>query len=301
MNQLHNLLQFTARCGAALGLAAATAAQAAPTSCYTGELEKHRPMPQETLIALVDMSTTPDGIAEEFTKSFKSRAGQPGRRIVVLSYAGHAPGESLRIEFEMLTEPLLDDPAVIDNTVIRTYKLHQKCIRDQQRAARDDLDAAFVRVFGAMPITTRRSEIGYALASTVDSYIRPGHSLLLMHFSDGMQLGERGRSFYGAGGRPRLIDAAAELRAFGADAPTAPRRQAAGTRFSVLWWGMLAMPVKTGAKKEYIDTTTVGAFTGFWDGFARTLGATRVQIGAPHLINPEFDGAASPRPLARTP
>ena len=274
----------------AIIICAPFSAVAEPTSCYVGELASHRPAVLEAVILLIDTSSDATAVKQNVLDVVKAIPDKHNRQVVVLSFAGHAAGESLKVEFESLIEPPTADQQVIDNTVIKTFKAHQKCIREQHQQARQGLLATMQRLLSTMPVATARSEIAYALSSALQSYALPGRNVILLHLSDGLQHAQGGRSFYGANKQPRKIETAIELRAFAKDAATAPRAKLPGTYISVLWWGMLAMPApaKVTGKPVYLNTATIGAFKEFWEQYARSIGADRVQIGTPNLLNPDL-------------
>jgi hypothetical protein len=263
---------------------------AAPASCYLGELAQYRPAVLETVVSLVDLSSEPGAVQQKMLAAVKDATDKQSRLVVVVSYAGNATGESLKVEFEGLIEAPLTDQQIIDNTIIKTFKAHQKCIREQHLHARQGAINAMQGILSSMPIQTARSEIAYAIASTVQSYAQSNRNLLLLHLSDGLQHAQGGRSFYGINKQARKIDTNIELKAFARDGATAPRSKPQGAHISLLWWGMLATPKLEAAtsKPVYLDTATIGSFKTFWEQYVRSLGVEKVQIGTPHLLNPDL-------------
>lgn len=290
---LHNFVSHPLGMLMLLAMAvAAPAGHAAIETCYNGELAQYRPAVQATVAVLIDTSADATAVRDSYLAAVRAAAGRPNRHVVVLTYAGHAAGEALRQEFDGVLEPPITDPAVIDSTVIRNYKLHRKCIAREQAAFAQELEAVMQRILSTMPVSTQRSEIAYATARIFDAYARPDRPLTVLHLSDGLQLSQAGRSFYGPDRQPRRIDPQVELKALLKDASTKPREQAPGTRIAVLWWGLLSMPpVGAPAKPRYLDTETLTAFVTFWDRYTRSHGATYTRFGTPSLLNPDLDAA----------
>lgn len=271
-------------------LLAASHAFAEPASCYLGELAQYRPAVLETVVSLVDMSSEPGSVQQKMLAAVKDATDKQSRLVVVVSYAGNATGESLKVEFEGLIEAPFTDQQIIENTIIKTFKAHQKCIREQHLHVRQGVLNTLQGLLRSMPIQTARSEIAYAITSIIQSYAQPNRNLLLLHLSDGLQHAQGGRSFYGANKHARKIDANFELKAFARDDATAPRSKPQGAHISLLWWGMLATskPETATSKPVYLDTATISSFKIFWEQYARSLGVDKVQIGTPHLLNPDL-------------
>lgn len=267
-------------------LALCCQAMAAPVSCYMKELQTYRPAAPANLIVLVDTSTARDGAVEkDFLASVETAANRPGN-IVLMSYAGHAPGQALRLIDRWSIEAPMTREDILQDVVISTVKEHKRCIDLQKKQARAGLTAALETVLATMPIATERSEIASSLSTALQEFASPDRPTLVVHLSDGLQHAKGGRSFY-LNRQARLIDPAKELAYFAKDPSTAPR---AKTGFvSVVWYGMLAMPASVqGSKPDYLDGKTIASFRSFWTKFLATQGVEKVQVGTPTVLNPDL-------------
>ncbi len=270
----------------------ASLASAAPTSCYPKELQAYKRATTQTAVVLIDESTPRDATTEKDFKTAVDTLTSSPTNIVLLAYAGLAPGQTLRIVDRWVVEAPITDETIIQDVIISTNKKHQRCIRDQHAQTKAELSSALEKLFTTLPIVTERSEIAYALGSVVADFVRPNESTQIYHYSDGMQYskGANGRSFYGPDMRARKINAKTELAYFAKDPATAPRGKPQGGFVSVLWWGMLLLPTpeRKSEKLAYLDSATISDFRSFWTIYLTSLGADKVQIGTPTLINADF-------------
>jgi hypothetical protein len=220
-------------------------------SCYPESMKQSVPAVLQTAVVLVDETTPRDSHSE---KSFRENVNR-----------------------------------LLEGGAKKVYRKSQACVKKNRALAKADAQKVLDATFSSMPIMGERSEIAYAVASTIKDFARVGQSLLVLTYSDGLQFskGSSGRNFYaGTGqGMPRKLDAKLEMGYAAKDPLTAPRK-VDGAFVSVVWHGMLALPApKANDKPIYIDTGIIGSFVEFWTSFLRSQGVEKIQIGTPVLNN----------------
>lgn len=274
--------------GVLLGLWGMNGAFAA--SCYPESMKQSVPAVLQTAVVLIDETTPRDSHSEKvFRENVTSLLEGQAKKVAILAFAGNAPGQSLRVLGQWTIEDFLTDEDVVNNTIIAVYRKSQACVKKNRALAKAEGQKVLDAAFGSMPIVGERSEIAFAVASAIKDFARPGQSLLVLTYSDGLQFskGTSGRSFYaGTGqGMPRKLDAKMEMGLAAKDPLTAPRK-IDGAFVSVVWHGMLALPAPKGKEKPiYVDTGVIGSFVEFWTSFLRSQGVEKIQIGTPVLNN----------------
>lgn len=268
-------------------------AQAASPSCYQGDMQKFKPGGSIDVVIVVDETTERARMSAE--RDFRAAvAGLTDRavNISLLAYAGHAPGQSLRLIDQWQVEPQLVDDEILQDVVISAAQRLQLCLRAQKRHAKAGLDKALDALFNGMPIDAARSEITYALRTVLHDFVTAGRTTLILHYSDALQhsKGAGGRSFYAADKQPRLIDPTVELAAVARETAAARADKPPRSYVSLLWWGTLLMPQNPSRpqKVAYLDSATIDAFRGFWTGYLQAVGVDKVQIGTPSVFNPDL-------------
>lgn len=270
-------------------------------SCYPDSMRQYVPPILQTVVVLVDETTPKEATAEKILRENIGTIVDTGaKNIAFLAFAGNAPGQSLRVLGRWTLEDRLTDEAAVNDTVISVYKRSQVCVKKNRDSVKVELAKALDGVFSAMPIAGERSEIQFAVASTIKDFARSGQSLLVLNYSDGIQYakGTNARTFYRGNGQgiPRKLDPKIELGYAAKEPLTAPRK-IDGATVSVVWHGMLALPIpKTKEKPIYIDTPVIGSFVEFWTEFLRSQGVQRVQIGTPVLNNVDLSIPSSLNP-----
>lgn len=260
-------------------------ALATAASCY-GPLIPAPPARRRTVL-LVDLTTpTPRDIVAPYRRTARAAAVEPGQRLVMLSFAGIAAGQTIAPRLDAVVEAEIKDRRLIEDLPIRPFQRSQACVRKALAAWPSRVDAEL----GAMLNTPQRqalqrSEIIHALRSTITAFAQPGVPTRILVYSDGLQHGS-GMSFHGPGGRPRRIDAGAEL----ARLPPAMRAalpQPAGD-VQVLWWGLLAEAHdERPAASAYHDARTLEQLQTFWTSLLRGWGVGAVSTDSV-LLDPEI-------------
>lgn len=268
----------------ALGLLQTVQAQSPAPSCYGEDIPA--PPVQHQTVLLVDLTTEQDAKAfRDFRAAALTVARQSGQRLVVLSFAGIAPGEMLARELDLSIESPISDEEVINNARIGPFRRSQKCVAQRLAKAPALVQAALDKLQGpGAKGQLARSEIVFAMRQSIADFARPGTSTNFLIYSDGLQNGS-GMSFY-RDGAVRPIDAAVEgrlLERLGQDRPLTD-----GGAYRALWWGLLAQPenAKQGTAR-YFNANVLARLAGFWSHALAGWGAKKVDIG-PTLNNPDF-------------
>lgn len=273
-----------------LWLVSAAPASALEASCYGAEVPA--PPVVEQTIVLVDVTTPLGGKpAADFAAAVLAAAARPGQRLVILPFAGIAPGETVAREFDEVIEGSVFDESVINSSRIGPFKRSQRCVRERHARIKERVAATLAALRARPEQALGRSEIVYALRRTIADFARPGLTTVLMVFSDGLQNGS-GMSFYKAG-QPRDIDPARELRLL-LSAGQDRLAQAAGP-FHAYWWGLLddSGVAGPGARSRYRDVQMLDHYAAFWRRVLMDFGAQGVDIG-PTLNNPDLRLVAKP-------
>ncbi|MDL2355533.1 MAG: hypothetical protein QFF03_09770 [Pseudomonadota bacterium] len=281
-----------------VSLFGALTAQAAPRSCYRGELQNLKPGGSTDVAIVVDETTErARATAERDFRAAVSSLTDRAVNISLLAYAGHAPGQSLRLIGQWQIEPQLVDN-VLQDVVISEAQQLQACLRVQKSATKKGLDQALDTLFTSMPIDAARSEITYALRTVLHDFVMPERATLILHYSDALQhsKGVGGRSFYAADKQPRQINPALELTAMARETAAARADKPPHSYVSLLWWGTLLMPQNQvrPQKVAYLDSATIEAYRSFWTGYLQAVGVDKVQIGTPSVFNPDLRLPALP-------
>lgn len=279
-----------------LFVCAASPALADKMSCYPADI----PAPRSTLqtILVIDRTAPLDANAvRDFIAAGKVAAGRFGQRLVVLSFAGLAPGENLNNVLDLKIEAPIEDPQVRANARIGPFKSSQRCVQKRQQQALEKLTATLTEQLRPPSKALQRSEIVYALRRTLESFAAAELSTLMLVYSDGVQNGS-GLVFYDKSGHPRRIDAKVELRKLKQTGQSAPPREALGPT-KVLWWGLLVPePAPVGTPPRYYSADWLEQYSTFWRAVLTGWGVPAIAIGEPSLLNPDLAHPALKTQLA---
>ncbi|QLH51466.1 MAG: hypothetical protein HWD57_17880 [Candidatus Accumulibacter cognatus] len=256
-------------------------------SCYPKEIPAPR-IASQTLI-VVDRTTWPDAIAKrDFMAAVQSLVERGSQRVVVLSFAGIASGESLARDLDIRVEPPITDGEVINNSRIGPFKRSQSCVAQRRYASVEATRSTLDKLLVPPGPELARSEIAWALSNTIREFVDPRLDTWLLVFSDGLQFGS-GQNFYwrkpGGGTGPRRIDPDAEMKRlptglYGSDGK-------GGTRIRLRWWGLLATPSRPGSQ-QYADADMLHRYDLYWRKVLTGWRITVEGIG-PTINNPLFD------------
>ena len=255
---------------------AAVSADSMAQSCYSTKVPA--PQVRQQTIVVVDRTThaDPNAVAS-FRQAAVAAASRPGQRVVVLSFAGIAPGQDLKKHLDRVIDAPISDPEVIENLPIRPFKASQKCVREALGKWPEELNEVLGRVIESRkPTLLERSEIVHALSNALRTFAAPGMNSFMYVYSDGLENGEGPGAlrFYGRDGHSRKIDALAEL----ARLPQRVRARpvpALGP-VSVRWAGLLAL--EPTAQVKYVDAEALNQLQLFWTHLLTGWGVDNVQV-----------------------
>ena len=272
----------------------------ATDSCYPAEIAAP-PLRSQTLVVLDETSARDPTAWRDFRAATLSLAALPGQRLVMLRFAGIAPGQLLSRDLDERIEDPITDPDQVADLRIGPYKRSQACVRQGQALAQAAVQRQLAQ-WAAMPSDQlARSEIAHFMRQVLLDFAHPNLQTRLLVYSDGVQNGS-GMVFYKAG-RPRDIDPSLETRMLPPVSPPMPMSRPAPV--AVYWWGLLAAPppaasaASAPAKQAgYASAQMLDHYTRFWQQALTTWGASKVQIG-PTLSNPDFllPPAGRPKPV----
>lgn len=274
--------------------AAPATAQATPTiavapPCY-GPRDPAPPVTGLTVV-LIDRTAPKQGAAwRDFNAAVAQAAAHSGQRLVLLPFAGLAPGQTLARALDAVIEPPVSEAARQD-MVIADFKRLQTCVGKRQGQVQQALTTLLAQLGQEDPAPLARSEVLYALQTSLGEFASDPLPLRLLVYSDGLQNGS-GLNFY-AQGAVRRIRPEQEfqrwLQTAGANPAKPPTVSQARPR--VWWWGLLAQSDPTtasgGGSARYLDTQTLANHQSFWTHALAHLGVTQAQIG-PTLNNPDL-------------
>lgn len=279
-------------------LCAALPALAAPTTtaCYPAEIPAP-PLRTQTLVVF-DETTARDPTAwRDFQAAVQRLAAEPAQRLVMLRFAGIAPGQLVARDIDTRLDAAITDADQIAELRIGPFKRSQACVKRQWAAAQQAVQAQLVAWSNTQADQLARSEIVYALRRVVADFAKPGLPTRLLVYSDGVQNGS-GQVFYSAG-KPRDIDPALEARRLVQAGQHLPE-QAGPARVAVYWWGLLVdtpLPARASGATDtrYASAQMIEHYSRFWREALLAWGASSVQIG-PTLNNPDFQPIHLPGP-----
>ena len=269
----------------------------ATDSCYPAEIAAP-PLRSQTLVVLDETSARDPTAWRDFRAAVLSLAALPGQRLVMLRFAGIAPGQLLSRDLDERIEDPITHPDQVAELRIGPYKRSQACVRLGQARAQAAVQSQLAQ-WAAMPSDQlARSEIAHFMRQVLQDFAHPSLPTRVLVYSDGVQNGS-GMVFYKAG-RPRDIDPRLEARMLPpAGAPTPAARSAP---VAVYWWGLLGAPPPAASaagahakQAGYANAQMLDHYTLFWQQALTAWGASKVQIG-PTLSNPDFLSPASGRP-----
>lgn len=264
-----------------------------PPACYGSKIAAP-PVRSQTLV-LVDRTTYKDPAAwRDFQTSVASLMQHSAQRVVLLPFAGIAPGQVLARALDVVIEPALPEEAR-EAHVIRDFKTTQACVKRRQAAIAQHLGTLLQELQREEGQPLARSEIVYTVERSLQDFLPAGLPTRVLIFSDGLQNGS-GTSFYRKG-LPRDINPAKEIALLRSmktastqtTAPLpAPAAQQANAR--VFWWGLLSgpQPAKPDARGvHYLNAQILAHYSEFWRTALTDWGASHVDIG-PTLNNPSL-------------
>lgn len=266
-----------------------------PSACYGGKIAAP-PVYAQTLL-LIDRTAFKDPVAwRDFESSVLAVIQQSGQRLVVLPFAGIAPGQVLARAIDVVIEPPLEDKAREDY-IIRDFKRTQVCVARRHAAITSNVKDVLDELRREADEPLARSEILYTIERSLSDFATTGLTTRVLIFSDGLQNGS-GMSFYRAG-QPRDINPGEETkrlrntRLATAGAPSVVQARASNPKLRVFWWGLLSgdTPAKPGPHgAHYLNAQILSHYTDFWRTVLSDLGASKVDIGPtlnnPALLNP---------------
>ncbi len=256
------------------------------TPCY-GPRDGAPPV-QHLTVVLIDRTAPKQGAAwRDFNAAVNTALGASGQRVVILPFAGLAPGQTLARALDAVVEAPVTDTARQD-MVIADYKRVQSCVARRQTQIRQAAAAQLLSLGQENPAPLARSEVLYALEATLSEFATSPQPLRLLVYSDGLQNGS-GLNFY-AQGAPRAIQPERELQRWKIEAA-----KAAFPHARVLWWGLLAQVIPLAdrpaagkaAAPRYLDAQTLAGYQRFWSEALARLGVANAAIG-PTLNNPDL-------------
>ena len=269
----------------------------ATDSCYPAEIAAP-PLRSQTLVVLDETSARDPTAWRDFRAAVLSLAALPGQRLVMLRFAGIAPGQLLSRDLDERIEDPITHPDPVAELRIGPYKRSQACVRQGQARAQAAVQSQLAQ-WAAMPSDQlARSEIVHFMRQVLLDFAHPALPTRVLVYSDGVQNGS-GMVFYKAG-RPRDIDPRLEARLLPPAGPPTPAARSAPV--AVYWWGLLgAQPPAASAAGAhakhagYANAQMLDHYTLFWQQALTAWGARKVQIG-PTLSNPDFLSPTSGRP-----
>lgn len=273
-------------------------AQAAD-SCYPTEITAP-PLRSQTLVVFDETSAHDPTAWRDFRAATLGLATQPGQRLVMLRFAGIAPGQLLSRDLDERIEDPITHPDQVAELRIGPFKRSQACVRQRQSNAQAAVQARLAQWAARPSDQLARSEIVHFVRQVLLDFAQPGLPTRVLVYSDGVQNGS-GMVFYKAG-RPRDIDPQLEARLLPPGSQPASPAAPSPAPVAVYWWGLLvAMPPPATAASAparqagYASAQMLEHYTRFWQQALTTWGASKVQIG-PTLSNPDFLLPASGRP-----
>lgn len=272
-----------------------TAADAAgtpvPPACYGGKVAA--PAVRGQTLLLIDRTTFKDPVAwRDFQSGVSAVIQQSGQRLIIMPFAGLAPGQVLARALDVVIEPPLPEASREDH-IVRDFKTTQACVKRRHAAIVQHVNTVLAELQREADQPLERSEILYTIERSLGDFLPSGLPTQVLIFSDGLQHGS-GTSFYRAG-LPRDIHPgdeikrlrAAQIRRISlAATPTQPRPPAAKLR--VFWWGLLSGPTPTRPDPRgvhYLNAQILAHYSEFWRTALSDWGASHVDIG-PTLNNP---------------
>lgn len=278
------------------GALPAPAAPAAPAAgaCYPADIPAP-PLRSQTLVVFDETSARDPTAWRDFQAAVQRLAADPAQRLVMLRFAGIAPGQLVARDMDTRLDAAITDPDQIAELRIGPFKRSQACVKRQWAAAQQAVQAQLAAWSSTQADQLARSEIVYALRRVVADFATPGLPSRLLVYSDGVQNGS-GLVFYNAG-KPRDIDPALEARRLAQAGQHLPE-QAGPARLAVHWWGLLVdtpAPARAGrtADARYASAQMIEHYSRFWREALLAWGASSVQIG-PTLNNPDLQDIRPP-------
>lgn len=272
---------------AATDAAISTTTKLQPRSCYGGKIAAP-PVRSQTLV-LVDRTAYKDLTAwRDFQSGVAVVAQQTAQRIVLLTFAGIAPGQTLARALDVVIEPMLPAEAA-EEYVVKDFRTSQACVKKRNAALSVNLQKIMedLQVDDVQPMA--RSEIAYAIDRTLKDFLPAGLPTRILIYSDGLQHGS-GMSFYSAG-QPRDINPAQEIKLLhklNQSGLQASSPSKAGADVCVFWWGLLSTTQRTRAgtqQSNYLNAQILAHYVEFWTLALTERGVTAIDIG-PTLNNP---------------
>lgn len=275
-----------------IALTTLIAALAAPiagaaSSCYPADIAA--PPVTQVTIGVIDRTTFRDATAvRDYRAAMLSAAAAPGQRVVLVSFAGIATGQTLARDYDATLEAPITDEDAVANARIGPFKKSQRCVSERISMHKTSFTTALDRLLNEPASSMlERSEIVYSLRQVVAEF-GGAMPVRLLVFSDGWQH-SREMSFY-AGGKPRNIVADTELKAVHklgfATLPSAavvPKAYKAHQIQKALWFGLMVAE----DRKHYSDALQVAEMQKFWRSLLGQWGVNDVQIGTT-LNNPRL-------------
>ena len=249
--------------------------------CQGQELSCYQPLgvappPPKTLTVLMLDTTTPrDATAADSLSQLLQRIlRKPGEQLVVVTFAGLAPGEFPRVVARAYQEPPADEGFRTDRVISEVEALDE-CLPKLWRRQLAALPKLVQQKIGSNS-SGEFSELAYAMQWLSSRYLPflPGTPLTrVLVYSDGLLHSRSGQSFYQRKA-PRLIDAEQELARAQKDG--LPMHPAPGSRSFDLYWLGLGAQLPEGRK--YLAPRDVDALRQFWQRATTALGARSVHI-----------------------
>ncbi|MFM8898599.1 MAG: hypothetical protein ACKOF9_01440 [Burkholderiales bacterium] len=258
-----------------------------PASCYSSRKGGASAVKLHTVL-LIDRTTPKKGLAwRDFTASVEYALNAPGQRVVLLPFAGLAPGQTFARALDVVIPPPIA-AAEREDMVIAEYNRLQRCIARTHQQAKQSMTALLKKMADEDGAPLERSEVLFALESVLADFgFGSNIPLRLLIFSDGLQNGS-GFTFY-TRGAVRAIEPERELLRWkpqGANASMHPNTR-------VWWWGLLAQDEAAQGRLNtgpvYLSADLLASYKNFWLGVLARLGVgvSKVEIG-PTLNNPDL-------------
>ncbi len=257
--------------------------QSHAASCYPMDI----PAPQirEQTLIVVDRTAYPDATARrDFIAAAQGLASRANQRLVILSFAGIAPGEALARDLDLNIEgPIIDDN-IINNVRIAPFKKSQKCVAERLQEAAQQTRSILEKLLAPPEEGLARSEISWALLKTIKEFSSNALPTRLLIYSDGLQNGS-GQSFYSKGSA-RRIDPDAELKKSLASFDNSIPERINSEGWHTWWWGLLAQAPRS-TKRQYADAELLQSYETYWRKFLQQAKVKLEGIGLT-LNNPRF-------------